>query len=493
MTEKKKAVVIGSGFGGLTGAALLVKNGFDVTVLEKNDTFGGRARVWKEKGFTFDMGPSWYLMPEVFERFFSLFGRKREDYFKLLKLDPYYQVFFEGQPAVRISSDPENTRRVFDSFEPGGGKRLDEYLEQARYKYEIAMRDFLYRDYTSVFEFFNRRLLTEGLRLNVLSSLEKFVGKYFRDVRSHQILEYAMVFLGNSPRNAPALYSIMSHVDLNLGVWYPSGGFGEIVNGLVKLGTELGVKFETGREALQVVTGSGGAVRSVQTAQGEIRADVVLVNADYHHAETRLLDGPHRSYPESWWRKKVMAPSMFIAYLGLDKKLKNLVHHNLYFSRDWNAHFDTIFKKPSWPGNPCFYLSCPSVSDPLVAPAGKENLFLLVPTAPGLEDSDAVRGEYFDRTLAHVEKVTGENIRDAIGVKRVFTQRDFARDYNAYRGTALGMSHTLSQTAVFRPAHASRKVKNLYYSGHYTHPGVGIPMTFISSEVAVDRISREVR
>jgi len=487
----RSVCVVGGGFGGLTAAALLARDGWDVTLLEKNDTLGGRARVWHEDGFAFDMGPSWYLMPEVFERFFSLFDRRREDYYQLQKLNPYYRVFFGPGDSVDITGDMSRTEAIFESFEPGGAEKLRRYLAQAEYKYDVAMREFLYRDYRTVFEFLNRRLIIEGARLNVFSSLDRFVRKYFTDRRARQILQYAMVFLGSSPSNAPALYSIMSHIDLNLGVWFPRGGMGELVSGVVRLAREMGVKIKPGVEVKEIEV-KQGRVAGVTTENGNYPCDAALINADYAHAELELLEAPYRSYPAAYWKKRVLAPAMFIVYLGLRKKLSSLAHHNLYFSDPWEAHFDAIFRKPSWPEDPSYYVSCASFDDPAVAPEGQENIFFLVPVASGLEDSDEVRNAYAEKIIDHFEKLTGETIRDAVIVRRIYSQRDFSRDYNAYRGTALGIAHTLFQTAVFRPAGKSKKVSNLYYSGQYTHPGIGVPMTFISSEVTAARMTREL-
>lgn len=481
----KKAVVVGAGFGGLSAAALLAKEGYQVTVLEKNSGPGGRAQVWETDGFVFDMGPSWYLMPEVFDDFFALFGKKREDYYKLVQVDPYYRVFMGDGSHVDVNSDMERTKALFDSFEPGAGKKLSSYLKMAQYKYDVAMEEFLYREYRSIFHFFNAKMATQGLKLDIFSSLDRFVSRFFSDRRAKQILEYAMVFLGASPDNAPALYSIMSHVDLSLGVWYPDGGMGSIVKGLERLCREVGVVFHyncaaTGYEY------NGKGICAVKAGAGSFPADIVINNADYHHADTDLLPQKRASYSQRWWNKRVVAPSMFILYLGIDGRIPELAHHNLYFQPDWKGHFDQIFKKPGWPDEPCFYLSCPSKSDPSVAPGGMENLFVLVPAAPGLSDDDAFRAAYAEKVIAHVEKMTGISIRDRIKVKRVFSQRDFTAEYNAFKGTALGLAHTLAQTAIFRPAPRSRKIPNLFYTGQYPHPGVGVPMTMIASRVAVD-------
>jgi len=484
---KKHAVVIGGGYGGLSSAALLARDGWDVTLIEKLDDLGGRARTWKTGGFTFDLGPSWYLMPEVFERFFSLFDKNRSDYYNLLPLDPYYKVFFGAGETAVLSPRQEENIELFESFEPGGGDALIRYMDQATYKYEVAMKEFLYRNYKHLREFFNRRLMTEGLRLGIFKKLDKFVGSYVQDRRSRQILEYAMVFLGTNPVEAPAIYSIMSHVDLKLGVFFPEGGMAGAAQGFVRLCEELGVKLVTGEDVVRIVTQQGKAV-AVETTKQTYRADVVVSGADYHHIDTEVLETQDRRYSPRYWKKRVVAPSMFIAYLGINRKLPNLEHHNLYFAENWHSHFDTIFKDPAWPEKPCFYLSCISKTDPDSAPDGAENVFLLVPVAPGLADSDDQREAYLAHVLEHVREVTGEDLTRDVAVQRIYSHRDFIEDYHAYKGTALGLSHTLMQTAIFRPSSRSTKVENLFFTGQYTHPGVGVPMVLIASEIVADEI-----
>lgn len=484
----ERIVVIGAGMGGMAAAAELAQAGCRVTVVERNDQAGGRARVWAQGGYAFDMGPSWYLMPEVFERFFAKFGKTPADYYTLKKLDPSYRVFFGPGEAHDLVPDAAAVEALFDRLEPGGGAKLRKHLAEAAYKYQVAVGEFLYRDYRTVFDFLNRRMLTEGLKLNVLGKLDAAVRRRFADRRARQILEYAMVFLGTSPNDAPAMYALMSHVDLAQGVFYPLGGLAAVARGVRRLAEEQGVEFRLSTEALRIATAGGRAtgveVRGPDGARATLPCDAVLANADYAHVETELLAPADCSRPRSYWERRVVAPSMFLMYLGVKKRLEKLAHHNLYFQADWNAHFDTIFRKPAWPAAPCFYVSCITKTDPDMAPAGRENVFVLVPVAAGLADGDAAREAYAAKVLRHIEQVTGEEIAPHIEVRRIYSHRDFAGDYHAWKGTALGISHTLMQTAVFRPAMRSRKVANLYFAGQYTHPGIGVPMVLIAADVA---------
>jgi phytoene desaturase len=488
---KKKIIVIGAGFTGLTSSILLAHKGFDVTVLEKNSIPGGRARHWKKDGYTFDMGPSWYLMPEVFDRFFEMVGKKRDDYYQLDTVDPLYRVFYSENEKVDLAADLEINRDLFKAFEKDGDAKLDSYLADAETKYRVALDQFLYREYNSLFEFINRDIVKSVFKIDLFNNLHGSVKRFFKDHRAQKILEYAMVFLGSSPYNAPSIYSLMSHVDLKLGVFYPRGGMKAMVEGLEKLALDLGVNMVYESEVTRI-RHQGKSVVEIETAKGNWSAEAVLATADTHHVETSLVDKKRQSYSSGYWKSRKVAPSMFIAYMGIKKRLPGLVHHNLFFNPEWNRHFDTIFKKPSWPEDPCFYLCCPSKSDTTVAPKGKENLFLLVPVAPGLEDSDEKRKSYFNYVMKHVEQVTGESILDNIELLRIFSHRDFKEGYNAFKGTALGLSHTLFQTASFRPRFKSRKLDNLYYAGQYTHPGIGVPMTLIAAEIAAGKIEREV-
>jgi phytoene desaturase len=486
--NKKKVIIIGAGFGGLSAAALLAKKGFQVQVYEKNEQAGGRASVFQDKGFVFDMGPSWYLMPDVFEHFFKLFDKQSRDFYSLTRLDPAYRIFYGANDYIDTYKDLEKNIALFESLEQGAGKKLIAYLQQAQYQYDVSIKDFLYRDYHSIIDFFNWRMMMEGRKLHVFEKLDQFTKRFFKQEKVRKILEYSMVFLGGAPKNTPAIYSLMAHVDFNLGVWYPDGGFGKVVEGLVRLAEDQGVQFHYNSAVEEIVVHNGVAV-GVKISGEFIEADIVLANADYHFVETQLLKPEYQTYKAPYWAKRTIAPSGFILYLGVNKKIKGLTHHNLIFDHDWVRHFDNIFEQPAWPEHPSYYVCCPSKTDSTVAPVGKENLFILVPVAAGLNDSDVLRESYTHKIIEHLESMVGETIADSLEVKKVFSQRDFISRYHAYKGTALGMSHTMRQTALFRPKHQSKKVSNLFYTGQYTHPGIGVPMCLISSEIVAEQIS----
>lgn len=482
----KKAIIIGAGFGGLSAAALLAKDGFAVTVFEKNSQPGGRASIYQESGFLFDLGPSWYLMPDVFEKFFAEFNKKPEDFFTLKRLDPAYRIFYGKDDYVDISSDLQKNMDLFESIEPGAALQLSRYLAQSKYQYDVSMKDFLYKDYTSLLSFFNRQMLIEGRKLHVFETLDKYTKRYFKNDKLRKILEYSMVFLGGAPKNTPAIYSLMSHIDFNLGVWYPEGGINRVVQALVTLAESYGacMSYNSPVERIEVVD---GRARGVIVNGDLVEADIIIANSDYHHTETVLLEKKFQTYSESYWEKRTIAPSAFILCLGYDRKIKGLKHHSLFFDHDWMKHFDTIFEDPSWPEHPSYYVSCASKTDSTIVPPGGEALFVLVPVAAGLEDSDDLRARYAEKIITHLGDLLGEDLHNPV-VQKIISHRDFKELFNAYKGTALGLSHTLMQTAVFRPHHQSKKVANLYYTGQYTHPGIGMPMCLISSQLVASNI-----
>jgi len=487
--KSKKVVIVGAGYSGLATASLLAREGIDTTVIEKNDGCGGRARVYREKGFVFDMGPSWYLMPPAFDHLFERLGHPTENLYKLIHLDPSYRVFHpEGQFDIRPNL--EDNAETFERLEPDGYRKVLRYLKRAERQYEMSVGHFLYREYTKITDLLSPGFLLKGLRLGLFQSVEQLARKSFQSDLLRKIMGYTMVFIGGSPDRTPGMYSLMSYIDLKQNVWYPDGGMNVPAAALEQIARDAGAGFVYDT-AVREIQAEGGTVRGVKTSTGGVEADLVVSNADYHHTENDLLIPALRSYPDAYWRKRTVSPSAFIIYMGLDMKLDGLLHHNLYFHDNWKEHFDTIFETPSWPERFSYYVCCPSRTDSSVAPAGHENLFFLVPVAAGLEDDDETREAFYERVLDHFEGLIGESIRSHIVLKRVFSHRDFIQTTNAWKGSAFGLAHTLFQTAVFRPAHASKKVKNLYFTGQYTHPGVGVPMTLISAEVVADRIIRE--
>lgn len=489
--NKKKALVIGSGFAGLSAAINLASKDFEVAVLEKNNTIGGRARQFSESGFTFDMGPSWYWMPDVFESFFQKFGKSTSDYYELIRLDPSYQVVYENGEKMHIPAGMTELEQLFESIETGAGNQLKAFLTQAAYKYEVGINKLVYKPGRSLSEFASLKLLIDVIRMDVFQSMSKHVRKFFKNPRLIQLMEFPVLFLGALPEHTPALYSLMNYADMSLGTWYPKGGMHKIVEAMGKLAEELGVALLTDHEVLKI-NYEGSKATSVTTVKGEIAADVIVAGADYHHVESRLLDKETRNYSDQYWDKRVLAPSSLLYYVGLDKKIEGLLHHNLFFDTDFTPHAHDIYTNPKWPENPLFYASLTSKTDPTVAPAGCENLFLLIPVAPGLEENDEIRKKYFDLILARIENHTGQSIRNHIVYKRSFAHRDFIKDYNSFKGNAYGLANTLRQTAILKPAMKSKRLKNLYYTGQLTVPGPGVPPSLISGIVVANEIQKDM-
>lgn len=486
----KKVVIIGGGIGGLGAAGLFARTGYEVVLVEKNANLGGRANVLEADGFRFDMGPSWYLAPDIFEHYFNLLDERIEDHLDLVKLSPSYRIFFrrDSEP-LDIHSDIERDAATFEAIEKGAGEKLRAYLKQSEYQYNVATEHFMFKNYDSIFDFLNRRVMTEGQKLSVFSKMHSFVSRFFKTKKLQQVMEYTMVFLGTSPYEAPALYNLMSHMDFNQGVFYPRGGFYELINALARIAERNGAMLRTSSPVSEIVV-KDGAARGVRLESGEvIDADIVISNADLWFTETRLLPSASQSLKERYWSKRTMAPSAFIIYLGVSERLPSLTHHNLLFSEDWRKNFDDIYKHPSLPGEPSLYVCAPSVTDPSVAPNGKENLFVLVPIASGLIISDDEKERYADEVLELIEtEMNLPGLRQKIEYKRIYTVENFSADYNSFKGSALGLAHTLRQTAVFRPKNFSKRVRNLYYVGAGVNPGIGTQICLISAELAYKRV-----
>ncbi len=484
----ESVVVIGGGFGGLSTACYLADAGADVTLLEKNEQLGGRASRLETDGFRFDMGPSWYLMPDVFERFFGHFDRSPSDYYSISRLDPHYRVFWKDGDSVDVVPDVEANKELFDSYEPGAGEALERYLEEAEYTYEVGMEHFVYEDRPRLRDYVDRDVLRHAHGLSLLGSMQDHVEGYFEHPKLQQLMQYSLVFLGGSPTNTPGLYNLMSHVDFNMGVYYPDGGIGAVVDAVVDLGAELGVEYVTDAEATAIEGRRGGFAVDAANDRRYL-ADLVVSDADYAHTERELLPPEKRQYTDEYWESRTYAPSAFLIYLGVEGDVPELAHHTLVLPTEWEQHFDRIFEDPEWPRDPAYYLCVPSKTDDTVAPAGHSNLFALVPIAPGLDDDPETRSWYRDLVLEDIAEHTGTDLRDRIVLEETFSVSDFADRYNGYRGSALGLAHTLRQTSLLRPPHVSDAVDGLYFTGSYTTPGIGVPMCLISGQLTAEYVT----
>lgn len=485
-----QVIVIGSGFSGLSAATCLADQGYAVTVLEKNSSPGGRARSFSAAGFIYDMGPSWYWMPDVFENYFQRFGKTTSNYYDLKRLDPSYTVVFGEDDFMEVPASMDKMRALFESLEKGSAEQLDKFLEQAAYKYEVGINQLVYKPGRFLTEFMNPRLLLDVLRMDVFQSIHKHIRRFFRHEKIIKLMEFPILFLGALPQNTPALYSLMNYADISLGTWYPMGGMYKIVEGMVKLAEEKGVKFIYNQDVQRIEVQNGIATQ-VLTTSDIYKADVVVASADYHHVEKELLPKSFQSYSDKYWEKRVMAPSSLLFYLGVNKRLKNLQHHNLFFDEDFGPHAHEIYTDPKWPGKPLFYVSAPSVTDPAVAPEGCENLFVLIPVAPDLKDTEEIREKYYHLVMDRLEKLTKQDIRGCVIYKRSYAHNDFISDYNAFKGNAYGLANTLMQTALLKPSLKSKKIKNLFYTGQLTVPGPGVPPSLISGQVVAGEVAKE--
>jgi len=486
-------IVIGAGFAGISAATSLAQKGYQVTVLEKHDMPGGRARMFHAEGFKFDMGPSWYWMPDVFDSYFEQFGKKPSDYYQLERLNPSYRVYFGEHDYWDIPAEMKDIEALLEKAEAGAGGRLREFLSEAEYKYDVGINDLVYKPGRSLLEFADWRVVKGVFKLQLFRSFSKHVRKYFSHPRILSLIEFPVLFLGAKPKDTPALYSLMNYADMKLGTWYPKGGMHEIVKGMVQLAEEMGVKFEYNSEVKEIRVDSG-EVKEIVLADRTIKADVVVGGADYNHIEQHLLPEHARKYDASYWEKRTMAPSSLLFYLGVNKRLKNLLHHNLFFDEDFNQHAVEIYDTAVWPSKPLFYACVPSLSDDTVAPEGMENLFLLMPVAPGLDsDTPEVREKYYDMIMERLERLTGQSVRDHVVYKRSYAHQDFTEDYHAFKGNAYGLANTLMQTAILKPSLKNRKVKNLFYTGQLTVPGPGVPPSLISGTVVAREIEKEFK
>ena len=535
--------VIGSGFGGLSTACYLADAGADVTVLEQNEQVGGRASTIQRDGFRFDMGPSWYLMPDVFERFFGHFDREPGDYYDLSRLDPHYRIFFKDDQAaasdggvvterpdasagpaidagdvpgfgsangaryVDMLPDLDANVATFEAIESGAGDALQSYLDTSATHYDTAMEHFVYEDRPRLRDWVDLDVMRAApIGLQLLGTMDDYVADYFESHKLRQIMQYTLVFLGGSPGNTPALYNMMSHVDFNMGVFYPEGadpsdevrpllndpegeisGLSAVVAGMTELGTDLGVDYELNAAVTEIISRREGF--ELELADGTRPAfDLVVSDADYAHTEQELLPEHARGYDADYWESRTYAPSAFLMYLGVEGEVDPLEHHTLVLPDEWDGHFDQIFEEPAWPDDPAYYVCVPSATDEDVAPEGHSNLFVLVPIAPGLDDDEDTRAEYREVVLDDLAANTGVDLRDRIVLEEQFSVADFADRYNSMQGTALGMAHTLRQTALFRPPHRSKELDGLYFTGSYTTPGIGVPMCLISGEHTADAV-----
>jgi len=484
----KKIAIIGSGFSSLAAACYLSTEGNEVTVYEKNKTVGGRARQLKKEGFTFDIGPTWYWMPDVFERFFADFNKKPSDYYSLIKLNPAYSVYFGKEDRITIGDTLEKICAAFEKEEPGSSKKLEKFITKAQNNYDVAIKDLVYRPGVSPFE-----LVTPVTMKKVgqfFSTISKEVRKEFDNPKLISILEFPVLFLGAKASNTPAFYSFMNYADFGLGTFHPKNGMYSVIEGMKLLAEELGVTIKTEQTVEEIVV-EDNTVSALKINGETITADIIVSGADYHHTET-LLEKKHRQYSEAYWNKKTFAPSSLLFYVGFDKKIKNVDHHTLFFDVDFEDHSKAIYDDPQWPEKPLFYASFPSKTDSNAAPKGKEAGIFLIPLAPGLQDTPEIREEYFEKIVTRFENLTNQEVKNYVIFKESFCVNDFIEEYNSYKGNAYGLANTLLQTAFLRPKLKSKKVENLFFTGQLTVPGPGVPPSLISGKLVAGLVQKQI-
>lgn len=479
--------IIGAGFSGLSAAGVLAKNGFNVDVYEKNSQPGGRASKLQSDGFTFDMGPTWYWMPDVFERYFALFGKSVDDFYTLKRLDPSYRMFFGKNDFIDVPASLNELYNLFEQIESGSSDKLKKFLSDAEFKYNIGIKEIVYKPGSSIFEYFDFKIIKGISRLDFFQSMTSYVKSKFKDPRIIKILEFPVIFLGATPSETPALYSMMNYADLVLGTWYPVGGMSRVVDAMLELNSSLGVKFHFNSEVNNIEV-NNKKVEKIIVNGSAVKTNILIASGDYHHIEQKLLPEKYREYSEKYWQSRKLAPSALLFFLGVNKKVKNLLHHNLFFDQDFSKHADEIYKNPQWPTNPAIYVSVSSKTDLSVAPDGFENIIILIPVAPGLNDTEEIRERYYDLVMDRLEYITGDSIKAHVIFKRTYAHRDFETDYHAFKGNAYGLANTLLQTAIFKPKMKSKKLSNLFYCGQLTVPGPGVPPSIISGEIAASLV-----
>ncbi|HMU06719.1 MAG TPA: phytoene desaturase family protein [Kaistella sp.] len=479
----KSVIIIGSGFSSLASACYMAKAGYQVTVLEKNEQLGGRASLWEHKGFRFDMGPSWYWMPDVFERFFNDFDKKPSDYYQLEKLSPAYRVIFGKNDYIDIADNLKDITQTFEGIEPGSGNKVLKFIEAAGKNYQVAMQNLVYNPGLSIMELVSAE---SAARLNLfVQNISRQIRNKIKNPKLRSILEFPVLFLGAKPSKTPAFYNFMNFADFGLGTWYPKGGFNAVAMGIVKLAEELGVNFQV-NEKVDGFDYKEGKIFSVNTEKNKYNADIVISGADYAHTEKLLSE--NRNYTEEYWQKKTFAPSSLLYYVAFNRKVNHLLHHNLFFDTDFEAHAEEIYDTKVFPKKPLFYANFSSKTDDSLAPEGMEIGFFLIPLAVDLDDSEEIREKYFRIILDRIKKCTGEDLKDAVLFKRSFGVNDFKERYNSCRGNAYGLANTLLQTSFLRPSIRNKKIKNLFYTGQLTVPGPGVPPAIISGKVVTDYI-----
>ncbi len=491
IAEKKKVIIIGAGISGMTAAIDLASQGFSVEIYEKNSSHGGRGRSFKELGFTYDMGPSWYWMPDIFEDFFKKHNTSLNHYFELIRLDPSYRIFFEDE-HIDSPADFEKTLKIFEEKEKGSSLWLKTFIDQARIKYELGMKEFVRKPSLNFLEYFNLKIFIQSFTLQLTSSIESVIDKNIQNKSLRSWLKFPVLFLGAKPQDTPALYSLMNYADYVLGTWYPKGGMIKLFDAFYSLACEKGVVFHFNSEVNRINVRKN-SVHSIHinNTSVKIEADYIISSADYHHTETKLIDLRYRQYTNLYWEKRALAPSALIFYLGVEGRIPNLLHHNLFFDSDFEKHSKEIYDTKSWPQKPLFYVCCPSITDETVAPSNHENLFILVPISAGLNDDKVQQDKLFNQIIERIKNRCGYNFEDKIIYKKSYCVQNFIDDYNSFKGNAYGLSNILSQTAWMKPKIKHKKLRNLFFVGQLTHPGPGLPPSMISGEIVAKLITKE--